>query len=61
MVQFIDGVTGATVYINPEFVMSLRPDPTDPDNVSIIKLRDGEAIHVKGAHIDVARMLRRAA
>ena len=62
MVQFTDRVTGATVYINPEYVMSMRPDPADPDNPSILKVRDGEAIHVHGSHAEVARkLLQRAA
>ena len=41
--------------------MSLRPDPADPDNASIVKIRDGETIHVKGSHGYVARMLLRRA
>jgi hypothetical protein len=62
MVQFTDRVTGAMVYINPDYVMSIRPDPVDPDHASILKLRDGEAIHVNGSHPDVAlRLLQRAA
>ena len=62
MVHFTDRVTGATVYINPEFVMSIRPDPAEPDGSSIIKIRDGETIHVRGSHTEVAaKLLRRAA
>jgi hypothetical protein len=62
MVQFTDRVTGATVYINPDYVMSIRPDPAEPDTASIVKIRDGETIHVHGSHADVARkLLRRAA
>jgi len=62
MVQFIDRVTGAAVYINPEYVMSIRPHPADPDNASIVKIRDGETIEVKYSHTEVVRkLLRRAA
>ena len=62
MVHFTDRVTGATVYINPEYVMSIRPDPAAPDSASIIRIRDGEPIHVQGSHTEVpAKLLRRAA
>src|ERR671915_440459 len=44
IVQFMDIATGTAVYINPAYVISLRPDPADPDHVSIIQLRSGEAI-----------------
>jgi hypothetical protein len=60
MMSFFDAVTGTTVYINPEYVVSLRPDPADPDAVSIVKLRDGESIRIRGDHRDVAEKLRRA-
>jgi hypothetical protein len=43
IVEFTDAVTAA-VYINPDFVVSLRPDPADPDRVTIVKLEDGESI-----------------
>ena len=61
MVHFTDRVTGATVYINAEYVMSIRPDPAAPDSASIIKIRDGETIHVHGSHTDVAAKLLRLA
>ena len=62
MVQFHDRITGAPVYINPDYVMSIRPDPGTPDAASIIKLRDSETIHVHGSHTDVvSRLTRRAA
>ena len=59
IVQFIDASIGTTVYINPDYVMSVRPDPTDPDHVSLIRLRDGESIGVKGDHRETAAKLAR--
>jgi hypothetical protein len=59
--QFVDSVAGTPVYINPAYVVTLRPDPADPDRVSIIKVRDGETIRVRGRHEDVADKLARAA
>jgi uncharacterized protein YlzI (FlbEa/FlbD family) len=50
-------VTGTAVYVNPAYVVSLRPDPADPDHVSIIMLRNGESIRVKGEHREVADKL----
>lgn len=62
IVPFTNRVSGATVYINPDYVVSVRPDPADPDNASVVKLRDGETIKVQGALQDVAdRLLRVAA
>ncbi len=55
-----DAVTGTIVHINPTYVVSLRPDPADPDHVSIVKLRDGESIRVKGSHQEVADKLQAA-
>jgi hypothetical protein len=61
IVPFVDSVSGTTVYINPDYVVSLRPDPADPDAVSIVKLRDGETVRVRGAHRDIADKLLRVA
>ena len=55
--EFIDAVTGTTVYINPNFVVSMRPDPEDPLNVTIVKMQDGETLRVRGEHRDVADRL----
>jgi hypothetical protein len=52
-------MTGTATFINPTYVVSLRPDPTDPDHASIIKLQDGESIRVRGDHQEVADKLRR--
>jgi hypothetical protein len=57
--QFMDTVTGTAVYINPAYVVALRPDPADPDHVSIIQLRNGESIRVRGDHREVADRLAR--
>ena len=59
IVQFVDSVTGTAVYINPAYVVTLRPDPADLDRVSIIKLEDGETIRVHGEHREVADKLAR--
>lgn len=61
VVQFIDTVAGAPVYINPAHVVAVRPDPADPDHISMVKLRDGETLRVKGSHGDVAGKLSGAA
>ena len=55
--EFIDSDTGTPVYINPDHVMTVRPDPVDPLNVTIVKLRDGETIRVRKSHADVADKL----
>jgi hypothetical protein len=59
IVQFMDSVAGTAVYINPAYVVGLRPDPADPTRVSIIKLEDGESIRVLGEHREVADKLAR--
>jgi hypothetical protein len=59
VVEFTDAVTAAAVYINPAFVISVRPDPADADRVSIVKLSDGESVRVRGDHRQVADKLRR--
>jgi hypothetical protein len=60
IVQFIDSVMGTPVYVNPAYVVTLRPDPADPDHISIIKIRDGESIRVRGGDKEVADKLARA-
>lgn len=59
VVQFTDSVAGTAVYLNPEYVTSLRPDPVDPHQVTIVKLSDGESIRVHGEHREVADKLAR--
>jgi hypothetical protein len=58
IISFIDVVTGAPVYVNPSFVVSLRPDPEHPTEDSVVKLSDGEALRVHGEHGQVADKLR---
>lgn len=59
IVQFMDSVAGTAVYLNPEYVVSLRPDPADPTRVTLVKLSDGESIRVRGEHSEVADKLAR--
>jgi len=61
IVQFFDSVSGTPVYINPDYVVSLRPDPVEPDAMSVVKLQDGETVRVRAAHQQVAEKLRRPA
>ena len=61
IVQFVDSVAGTAVYLNPDFVVTVRPDPAALDRVSLVKLRDGETIRVQGDHREVADKLSRAA
>jgi hypothetical protein len=60
IVPFVDSVTGTSVYINPDYVVALRPDPAALDRVTIVKLRDGESIRVVGEHREVADKLVRS-
>jgi hypothetical protein len=57
IVRLMDSVAGTPVYINPEYVVALRPDPAAPTRISIVKLRDGESIQVVGEHTEVADKL----
>jgi hypothetical protein len=57
----MDSVTGTAVYVNPEYVVTLRPEPGDPLHVTLIKLQDGESIRVRGEHTEVAEKLARRA
>jgi hypothetical protein len=59
IVPFIDSVTATSVYINPDYVMMLRPDPVDPLHVTQVKLEDGESLSVRGEHTEVADRLAR--
>jgi len=57
VVQFHDNVAGSPVYLNPEYVVSVRPDPENPDHSTLVKLKDGEHLRVRGEHTDVAKKL----
>ena len=59
IVQFFDVDAGTTVYINPEYVVTLRPDPAHPETTTVVKLRDGETFRVQGTHVEVAAKLGR--
>ena len=57
IVQFSDVDSGVPVYVNPAFVVSMRPDAAEPTRVTVVKLRTGEALRVAGGHEDVADKL----
>jgi hypothetical protein len=59
LVQFFDTGAGTTVYINPEYVVTPRPDPETPERTTIVKLRDGEIFRVQGTYVEVAAKLGR--
>ena len=59
IVQLMDSVAGTAVYINPAYVVTLRPDPAAPEKITMIKLQDGESIRVRGEHQEVAEKLAR--
>ena len=61
VIQFTDSVAGTAVYINPRYVVNLRPDPAEPLKVTMVKLSDGESIRVHGEHREVADKLAHAA
>jgi hypothetical protein len=60
VVEFTDSVAGTPVYVNPTYVVSVRPDPAEPTRISQVKLRDGEMLRVNGEHQVVADRLGRA-
>jgi hypothetical protein len=57
IVPFNESAAGVAVYINPDYVVSVRPDPEDPTRVCVIKLSDGEIIRVHGDHEKIADKL----
>jgi hypothetical protein len=59
VVPFFEASSGAAIYINPTFVISLRPDPGEPEHRSIVKLSDGETLHIRGDHHEIAARLSR--
>jgi hypothetical protein len=60
IVEFKENITGIPVYLNPRHVISLRPDPENPLEVTQVKLEDGETLRVVGVHTAVAAKLRTA-
>jgi hypothetical protein len=59
IVPFAESAGGTAVYINPVYVVSVRPDAEAPTRVSVIKLSDRETIRVHGDHEKVADKLTR--
>jgi hypothetical protein len=59
IIAFAEAASGVPIYINPSFVVSLRPDPADPERTTMIKLSDGETLRLRGGHDDVATRLSR--
>jgi hypothetical protein len=57
IVELFDSVAGAAIHVNPAYVVTLRPSPTDPLNETIVTLEGGERIRVRGDHEDVAERL----
>jgi uncharacterized protein YlzI (FlbEa/FlbD family) len=57
----IDAAAGTPVYLNSQFVVSMRPDPAEPDTVTIMRMSDGEQLRVRGGHDEVAGKLIRTA
>jgi hypothetical protein len=57
IVPFFDATTGTAVYLNPSYVLTVRPDPADPDHVSVVKIQDGESFRLRGDHQQVAKQL----
>jgi hypothetical protein len=60
IVPFFDTNAGTTVCVNPEYLVTLRPDPAEPERTSIVKLRDSETFRVQGTHVEAAAKLARA-
>jgi hypothetical protein len=61
VVEFKDSGAGTPIYINPDFVVTVRPEPEDPLRITEVKLRDGEMVRVLGDHRAVASKLGLAA
>ena len=59
IVRFFEATSGVAIYINPAFVVTMRPDPADPEHASIVKLSDEESLQIRGGHDDVAARLSR--
>ena len=57
IVEFIDSVTGTPAFVNPAYVVTLRPDPAAPGEVTMVKMKDGETMRVRGELMEVARKL----
>ena len=60
VVEFRDAVAATPVYVNPNYVVTVRPDAKHPDEVTILKMRDGEVLSIRGDHRAAAEKLRQA-
>ena len=56
-VQFTESATDAHVAVNPDHVALVLPAPEDHAGVTLIYLRDGGDVRVKGAYSEVVRRL----
>jgi hypothetical protein len=54
IIAFAEAGSGVPVYINPSFVVSLRPDPAEPARTTVVRLSDGETLRLRGGHDEVA-------
>ncbi len=61
IVQFTDNNAGTPIYLNPDYVISCRPDAEDPLHVTDVKLEDGEELRIRAQHTEVAEKLARPA
>jgi hypothetical protein len=59
IIAFAEAASGVPVYINPSFVVSLRPDPADPERTTVVRLSDSETLRLRGGHDEVAARLSR--
>ena len=59
IIPFAEAASGVPIYINPSFVVSLRPDAAEPERTTVVKLSDGETLRLRGGHDDVAARLSR--
>ena len=59
IIAFAEAASGVPIYINPAFVVSVRPDPADPERTTVVRLSDGEMLRLRGGHDDVAARLSR--
>jgi hypothetical protein len=56
-VEFTESASDTPVAVNPDHVAKVHPEPNDPTNITIIRLKDGDEIGVKGRHADVLKKL----
>lgn len=59
IIAFAEAASGVPIYINPAFVVSVRPDPADPERTTVVRLSDSETLRLHGSHNEVAARLSR--